>query len=123
MTKWLVLVAGLCACTLQVTFASHASAEDLLWRFKNDNQYVVSVELYSDQRNHVWPGGDEVYTLDDGSVRTIHISCLGGERICYGAWVRNTERASWGTGRGGKGGCDDCCYSCDGGETPILVLH
>jgi hypothetical protein len=99
-----------------------ATAEELTFRFRNDHKNIVNVELYSDDRNHVWPGNNEVYTLTDGRPKDVHIACQRGEKICYGAWVKGTESASWGTGRGGKGECKSCCYSCDGGETPILVL-
>lgn len=100
-----------------------ASAQSLEWRFKSEHRNVVSVELYSQDRDHVWPGDNEVYTLNDYSTRTINISCRRGEKICYGAWVRNTQSSTWGAGRDGKEDCRSCCFVCDGGRTPILVLE
>lgn len=37
-----------------------ASAQSLEWRFKSEHRNVVSVELYSQDRDHVWPGDNEV---------------------------------------------------------------
>ena len=110
--------AALFAC--QFITASSVSAESLTWNFRNDHPNIVSVELYAD--DGVWPGNGQVYTLDDSAAKEINISCSAGERVCYGAWVRNTESTSWGAGRGGEGACERCCYICDGGETPVLVL-
>jgi hypothetical protein len=110
------------ACVLGLFAASPACAQSLTWKFKSEHPNTVSVELYSDNRNRVWPGSGEVYSLNDYSTRTINISCIRGEKICYGAWVRNTQSSSWGAGYGGKSSCKRCCYECDGGVTPTLVL-
>lgn len=106
-----------------VFVVGEANAQSLEWRFKSEHRNVVSVELYSQDRNHVWPGRNEVYTLDDYSTRIVDISCRRGEKICYGAWVRNTQSSTWGAGRDGKEACRSCCFICDGGRTPILVLQ
>ena len=106
-----------------LALAPQASAQSLEWRFKSEHKNVVSVELYAQDRKHSWPGGDEVYTLNDYSTRSIDISCRRGEKICYGAWVRNTASSTWGAGRDGKDDCRSCCVICDGGRTPILVLE
>ncbi|MCC0056712.1 MAG: hypothetical protein H6883_11305 [Rhodobiaceae bacterium] len=99
-----------------------ASAETLTWHFRNDHPNTVSLELYSEDRDHVWPGGNEVYILDDGNEITISIECNSGESICYGAWVRNRSSTYWGVGYDGEQSCDDCCYTCDGGETELSIL-
>lgn len=105
------------------SFPAPASAQSLEWRFKSEHPNVVDVELYSMDRDHAWPGGNEVYTLRDYSTRNIDISCRRGEKICYGAWVRNSKRETWGAGVDGKDDCDNCCFICDGGRTPVLVLE
>lgn len=120
--KFVATVSLVVFAALQLALVRSASAEDLTWHFRSEHEHVVSVELYSDDRNHIWPGNDEVYTLDDSRTKSIHIACRSGEKICYGAWVRNTASSTWGAGRGGKGECSKCCYVCDGGETPVLVL-
>lgn len=104
-------------------FAVPAMAQTIDWHFRSEHPNVVSVELYSEDRSHIWPGNNEVYTLDTNSVRTISISCRRGEKICYGAWVRNTRSATWGAGPDGKKPCNSCCFTCNGGETPELVLE
>jgi hypothetical protein len=101
-----------------------ASADTLLWRFESKHPNVVSVKLYSDsRRGHVWPNSSEVYVLDDYSVKTINISCRSGEKVCYGAWVRNRSNLYWGVGYENRNRCSNCCYTCNGGQTRVIVLN
>lgn len=122
MTTFRILAALAVLCVAVLT-SGNSQAQSLEWRFKSEHPNVVSVELYSQDRSHIWPGGDEVYTLNDYSTRSINLSCRRGETICYGAWVRNTASSTWGAGRGGKGACRSCCFTCEGGRTPVLVLN
>jgi len=101
-----------------------AEAGSLLWRFESKHPNVVNVELYSDtRRGHVWPGNDRVYVLDDYSVQTIDISCRNGEKICYGAWVKNRSNSYWGVGYKNRNRCSSCCWTCNGGQTKVIVLN
>lgn len=118
-----VAMIALAICALQIAFAQAASAETLTWRFRNDHRSVVNFELYASARRHVWPGNKEVYTLRDSAAHSVKIACVAGEKVCYGAWVKNSRSKEWGAGYGGKGGCERCCYRCNGGETPILVVN
>lgn len=103
---------------------SPVQAETLKWRFESKHPKIVDVELYSDtRRGHVWPGNNKIYVLDDYSTKTISISCRYGEKICYGAWVRNRENTYWGVGYENRNSCRSCCYTCDGGQTKIIVLN
>lgn len=101
-----------------------AHAETLTWRFRSDYPKIVDVELYSETRpGHVWPGHNKIYVLDDYATKTISISCWSGEKICYGAWVRNRENIYWGVGYNNRNRCQSCCYTCNGGQTQIIVLN
>lgn len=101
-----------------------AEAGSLLWRFESKHPNVVNVELYSDtRRGHVWPGNNRVYVLDDYSVKTINISCRNGEKVCYGAWVKNRSNLYWGVGYKNRNRCSNCCYTCNGGQTRVIVLN
>ncbi|WP_298982657.1 hypothetical protein [uncultured Roseibium sp.] len=107
-----------------VTSVAPVSAETLVWRFESKHSKIVDVELYSDsRRGHVWPGNNKIYVLDDYSVKTISISCRNGEKICYGAWVRNRSNLYWGVGYKNRNRCSSCCYTCDGGQTKVIVLN
>lgn len=44
------------------SFSAPVGAQSLEWRFKSEHPNVVDVELYSMNRDHTWPGGNEVYT-------------------------------------------------------------
>lgn len=100
-----------------------AQAGDLTWNIQSYHPNSVQLEFYSSDRNAAWPGGGEIYVLDDSEVHTYPLNCQSGETICYGAWVDGDSSTYWGAGLDGELGCDDCCYSCSGGETPVLVLQ
>lgn len=101
-----------------------AEAGTLLWRFESKHPNIVNVELFSDsRRGHVWPGNNKVYVLDDYSVKTINISCRNGEKICYGAWVKNRSNLYWGVGYKNQNRCTSCCWTCNGGQTKVIVLN
>lgn len=113
---------------LFVTLAAMASpsaarSESLTFYIKSDYQYIVELEFYSQNRNHVWPGNNRVYILDDYDTKNITLSCNYGEKICYGAWVQNETSRYWGVGYDGRQTCANCCYTCDGGYTETITLY
>jgi hypothetical protein len=99
-----------------------ASAGDVTFIMKNSHQFRVQVELYSQDRNHVWPGNNKVYILDDEETKRIPLSCNEGEKICYGAWVDGDASTYWGVGPNDKEQCEDCCSICQGGMTETINL-
>ena len=103
--------------------ASIASAADVTFVMKNEHPNAVEVELYSQDRNHVWPGNGEIYLLDDGETKTMALSCKDGEKICYGAWISGDKSTYWGVGPGQSQACEDCCYTCTGGNTEEIDLQ
>ena len=103
--------------------AGVASAGEMNWRVQSESDYVVHLQFYSDDRNVVWPGSDKVYVLDDSAVHEYPLSCNSNEKICYGAWEKNNQSSYWGAGIDAEQDCEDCCYRCDGGKTPIMVLN
>jgi hypothetical protein len=99
-----------------------AFAADITINMRNNHKNAVEVELYSQDREHVWPGGNEVYYLDDGEVKEMSLSCNQGETICYGAWISGDKGTYWGTGPENAENCSDCCYTCEGGSTETIDL-
>jgi hypothetical protein len=102
-----------------------ASAQSTLtFRMLSEHPDDLEVVFYSDDRKgYQWPPGGRVYELDDSDeVSRFKISCLGGEKICYGAWVADRPRTSWGVGMNRQFSCKNCCYKCNGGETPVITL-
>lgn len=118
--KMLVAAAGLLAA--QFAMSMPASAADVTFMMQNNHPNALEVELYSQDRNHVWPGNGEVYILDDGETKQMPLSCEEGERICYGAWIMGDRNTYWGVGPGGEEACSDCCYTCTGGATETITL-
>jgi hypothetical protein len=102
---------------------SFAESKTLTWRIQSFDKQVVNVQFYSANRKHVWPSPDKVYSIEDYEVHSYPISCIAGEKVCYGAWVRGKSSSHWGRGKDGKHGCNDCCYVCTGGTTPIRKLN
>lgn len=105
-----------------VVLAGQALADDVTFVMKNSHPNAVEVELYSQDRNHVWPGSNKVYYLDDGETKEISLACQEGETICYGAWISGDQQSYWGTGPNNAESCEDCCYVCAGGETEEINL-
>jgi hypothetical protein len=118
----MVLVLGLIVAQA-VAGAMPAAAQTMVWKFRNHHPNIVDVQLYSSARGHVWPGNGQVWTLRDGDVHRATISCVAGEKVCYGAWVRGTESSYWGGGRNNRQSCSSCCYICRNVETPIINLN
>ena len=118
--KMFVAAAGLLAA--QFAMSMSASAADVTFMMQNNHPNALEVELYSQDRNHVWPGNGEVYILDDGETKQMPLSCEEGERICYGAWIMGDRNTYWGVGPGGEEACSDCCYTCTGGATETINL-
>ena len=118
--KMFVAAAGLLAA--QFAMSMPASAADVTFMMQNNHPNALEVELYSQDRNHVWPGNGEVYILDDGETKQMPLSCEEGERICYGAWIMGDRNTYWGVGPGGEEACSDCCYTCTGGATETINL-
>jgi hypothetical protein len=113
--KWIAL-------GLAMAVASPALAADVTFVMRNDHPNAVELELYSQDRNHIWPGGNEVYYLDDGETKQIPLSCEEGESICYGAWISGDKQTYWGVGPENAETCQDCCYTCSSGETEQINL-
>ena len=112
----------LAALSFVMLVASAAQADDVTFAIKNSHPNAMRVELYSQDRDYVWPGEDKDYFLDDGETKQLPISCNEGESICYGAWVDGDEGTYWGVGPGNTEKCEDCCYTCSGGETEEIEL-
>jgi 3',5'-cyclic AMP phosphodiesterase CpdA len=113
--SWIIAVFAL-------IFAGTANAESLTFLIQSEHPNIVSVEFYSQSSKTSWPGDGEVYIIDTNQVHSYPLSCDPGELICFGAWVKGDSNTYWGAGPNGKEACSDCCYRCEGGETPIRVL-
>lgn len=116
------LLAIALAASALVGLSASASAADVTFVMRNSHPNAVRVELYSQGRDHVWPGNGEDYYLDDGETKEMSLACEEGESICYGAWIDGDENTYWGVGPGNKQQCDNCCYTCTGGSTEEINL-
>jgi len=104
--------------------ASAFAQSEMTWQMKTTRGDKIEIAFFSqDRKGFRWPAQGRVYTLtDDDEVRKFKIACLGGEKICYGAWVSGRPSTSWGMGQDGKRSCQNCCYTCNGNETRIIAL-
>lgn len=116
------MIAAAAMLTALFAVSAPASAADVTFMMKNNHPNALEVELYSLDRDHVWPGNSQVYILDDGETKQMPLSCEEGEKICYGAWIQGDQETYWGVGPGNKQACDDCCYTCTGGATETIDL-
>ncbi len=115
--------ATLVAVLALAALAAPASAEKMSFYMKNQTPRAVVVELYAQDRDHVWPGGGQVYFLETGERKSVPIECTPGERICWGAWRYGNDRWSWGTGPDNARTCEDCCSLCVPSGTETIDLR
>ena len=101
--------------------AISAGADEMTWHVRSESSHTVHLQFYSD--SHVWPSSDRVYIIDDADVHDYDLSCATGEKVCYGAWVKNHSSSYWGSGYDGQEACDSCCFTCGGGPLPTMVLN
>jgi hypothetical protein len=103
--------------------ARTAAAAEMTWTMTSNYEYQVSVAFYSQDRDHVWPGGDDSYVLKDSRAHSFTLSCHRGEKICYGAWPTGGRSTTyWGVGRNNRQHCSNCCYTC-GEANPERTLN
>jgi hypothetical protein len=125
--RLLTLIAALSLTTLALSATCEtAQAQEQMYTFrvKSNYKYIVQIAFFSQDRPRFeWPGGGKAWNLDDSKVHDFHLRCLGGEKICYGAWVDGNAKLYWGAGIDGKAGCKRCCHVCTaGGQSEILDL-
>ncbi|RWX61825.1 hypothetical protein EN780_28395 [Mesorhizobium sp. M4B.F.Ca.ET.089.01.1.1] len=102
--------------------APAAHAGDVTFEIRNGHPNAMRLELYSQDRDYVWPGNDKDFYLDDGETKQLPISCEEGESICYGAWVDGDEGTYWGVGPDNDQPCDSCCFICVEHSTETIDL-
>ena len=83
---------------------------------RNLDRYAVELSFYANQRNNAWPGGNQIFPLRDSQYHEYSLSCVRGEKICYGAWRSGNSNIYWGVGLGGRQGCQGCCATCGDGS-------
>ena len=118
-TALFIAVASLFMASLAGT---STSAGEVVWKIKSEHPNTVTVEFYSQDRNHVWPGGGEVYVIKDWDTHSYSLPCNSGEKICFGAWVMNDTSSYWGAGYDGDEACDNCCAICGATDLRTQVL-
>ena len=113
---------GAAAVTLAVALVTGApaSADSITWRLRSFHPKPVDVNFHSRNRRAIWPGPSKHFTLADYKVGTFKLSCVAGERICYGAAPSGAASKIWGVGLDGKAQCKDCCQTC-GGDTKTKI--
>jgi hypothetical protein len=120
----LALVAVLAMVGLSSLAAPGQAQSEMTFQIKSTFPYKVSVVLYSqDRKGHQWPGGNRVYAFNDSETHTMRIACLGGEKVCYGAWPTGDTSKYWGVGHNNSQRCSNCCYTCNYTQTQVITLR
>lgn len=116
--KWVAVLLAVC-----LGISGAARADSLRWTLNSDHPNVVDLEFYSQDYNRAWPGNGKVYYIDDYNKHTYTLNCRYGEKICYGAWVRNDESTYWGVGPDNRYSCSNCCGVCGKGDMVGITLR
>jgi hypothetical protein len=103
--------------TAAVLMPSAASADVMTWKLRSFSANAIEVAFYSQNRRNEWPGGGKVYVNRTYDTVSDPLTCIKGEKICYGAWLKGNAARYWGMGQGGKQACTECCYTCGGNTT------
>ena len=113
----LLATAALLTCIVPAS----ASAADFTFVIQNNHYYAVEVQIYTPIRRAAWPAWNRVWINSSSVPERYAISCVPGEKVCFGA---QAGRIYWGVGLRGRYGCVACCYTCvDGGESPTINLN
>lgn len=107
-----------------LAFAAPAFADDMNFYMKNQQSRSVAVELHSQDRKAVWPGGNKVYFLDAKEKKSVKVTCQAGERICYGAWINGDDSQIFGVGPDkDQPPCEYCCFICKDKSTQVISVR
>jgi len=107
-----------------IAVATDAAAETITFRVQHLDGRVGHIRFFSMDRQVQWPAPGQGYPLRDYGVHEYRLSCNRNERICYGAWVLGSGgNLYWGAGIHGNNYCANCCYTCHGNTTQLIVLH
>jgi hypothetical protein len=113
--KALALVAA------SVVTVESAAADTITWQVRSFHRNAVHLKFYSMNRARQWPTTTTAYALRDYRIHRIRISCVRGERVCYGAHVVGNVNSFWGVGHDPRRACSNCCYVCNGNV--ISAIH
>ncbi len=101
-----------------------ALADSVTFKVRSFSRVPVEVAFHSQNRKHVWPQPGTSYLVSDYEVKSFNLSCVKGERICYGATIKGRASSYWGVSSAGGKACQGCCYTCGGTPTtPIINLN
>ena len=100
-----------------------AAAENEVFTVKSMAENNVQIAFFSQDRRVRWPASGRAWGLNDYGDHKFNLSCVDGEKICYGAWLTGNARTYWGVGSDGKERCDNCCYTCGGSDPRHITLR
>jgi hypothetical protein len=112
-----VAIVALLLPLLSVAGSNAASADTMTWQLRSYSPNAVEVKFFSQNRRVTWPSATTHYDIKDYKVHSFKLSCLAGEKICYGAGVSGNLRRYWGMSTDGKQRCTNCCFTCNGDTT------
>jgi hypothetical protein len=91
---------------------------------RNSSGWSARLKFFSKSRNWVWPGVYSSWSMPADRVqRYVRLSCIRGEKVCYGAWASSNPNYYWGVGPQGNRGCVSCCYTCNGGYGSVNFVR
>jgi hypothetical protein len=100
--------------------AESAIADTITWHVRSYHRNAVHLKLYSMNRAHQSPT-TTAYAQRDYNIHRIRISCVSGERVCFGAYVVGNANSFLGVGHDPRRACSNCCYVCRGNV--VSVIH
>ena len=103
--------------------ANFALADSIVFTVDNEFTEDVAIEFYSTERDHVWPGGDQIWVVGVSAGEISYpLDCNRGELICFGAWTIS-QQDHWGLGMDMSQDCSDCCARCGDVMQDVIILN
>ena len=89
----------------------------------NQTDRVIAYQFTNKHDTKRWPAWNRHWEVDPHQSLTHRLSCYDGQRICYGAWVRDQPDLYWGIGLEHNEQCEDCCFVCGRVGAYTVDLH
>jgi hypothetical protein len=106
-------IEGESSCTqATATITTTASGSTITWVIGDqcNNGSTMDYRFFDIDNNTVWPNSTQVYVIsDDGQNYTSTLSCVSGDKVCYGA---QSGSYTWGVGLNNTSACSSCCGFC-----------
>ena len=90
-----------------------AETGSVKFKLESKDPSVLLVQFCSETyEGYYWPGPAEAWVLEDWDRHNFELSCVPGEKVCFGAFSAWGGTQYWGSGELCREACEACCTVC-----------